>query len=254
MAAVMPYGLYISAEGAQVQSQRMDVIANNLANVNTPGFKRDYATFQARYAEAIEQGLQPSGVGGVEDVGGGVKMIDAPTDFSPGKFRTTGQPTDLSIVGDGFFQVSRNGQKLLTRAGDFTINADGVFTTPNGFPVLDSSGSSVSIDPEAGPWTISPDGSVEQDGVLTELALVRPQSLGDLAKAGDNLFSPLATVLPVPTDARRVQSGVLEMSGVNPTSAMMELIETSRAIEANMQLIQNQDHMLGSLISRVLQG
>src|SRR5690606_3591898 len=100
----MPYGYYISAEGALVQSKRMEVIANNLANVNTPGYKKDFATFQARFAEAIEQGIVPERMGLREDIGGGVMVLETRTDFSPGTMKNTGIPTDLAIEGDAFFE------------------------------------------------------------------------------------------------------------------------------------------------------
>jgi flagellar basal-body rod protein FlgB len=78
----MPYGMYISAEGATAQQQRLDVIANNLANVDTPGFKQDVASFQARFAQAIQQGLARPHDRSINDIGGGVKIIDVTTDYS----------------------------------------------------------------------------------------------------------------------------------------------------------------------------
>ena len=103
----MSYGLYISAEGAQVQAQRLEVIANNMANVETPGFKRDIPTFQARFAEAIQRGTSYPGSGGIDDGGGGVKMIGVETDFTTTTLRNTDIPTDFAINGDGFFPTLR---------------------------------------------------------------------------------------------------------------------------------------------------
>ena len=80
----MPYGMYISAEGAKAQATRLETIANNLANVDTPGFKRDVTTFQARFAEAIDQGLDYPGSGSINDLGGGVAVASVLTDHSPG--------------------------------------------------------------------------------------------------------------------------------------------------------------------------
>lgn len=247
----MPYGLYISAEGAQAQSKRMEVLANNLANINTVGFKRDLALFQARYAEAIDEGLVPPDTGGIEDVGGGIEVDQTKTDFTQGPIKVTGIPTDVAITGEAFFQVKDGNEKMLTRAGDFQIDQNGILRTQNGFPVLNESGGQVQIDPTL-PWNITEDAAVEQEGARIPLALVKPQSAGDLVKHGENLFKPLAKVKAVPADERHIKVGALEMSGVNPTTAMLELIETSRAIEANMKLIQNQDNITGSLISRVL--
>ena len=93
----MPYGMYISAEGAAAQAQRLEVIANNLANVDTPGFKQDVPTFQARFAEAIQQGQAQLGDQSINDLGGGVKVIEVDTDHSAGLLKETGNDLDLAF-------------------------------------------------------------------------------------------------------------------------------------------------------------
>ena len=126
----MSYGMYISAEGAKVQSKRLEFIANNLANVDTPGFKRDVPTFQARFAEAIQRGQDYPGSQSINDVGGGVKLIEVDTDFSGGTMRQTEIPTDFAVNGDGFFQVrTSDGETLLSRAGNFLLDAEGRLLT-----------------------------------------------------------------------------------------------------------------------------
>jgi len=246
----MPYGIYLSAAGADVQSQRMEVLANNLANVNTAGFKRDFAVFQARHAEAIQQGHDYPGSRSINDVGGGVFTRDTLTDYSAGTVQPTGIPTDLTIDGDGYFVVAKEGQEYLTRAGNFTFTALGELVTQRGDPVM-GDGGPVTINP-ALPWEITGNGSVRQAGTEVALAIRRPAFIGDLVKMGENLFSPLSPPVDVPAGQRRVRQGYLELSNVKPTREMMELIETSRAFEANTRLIQNQDHVMGALINRVL--
>ncbi len=242
--------MYISAEGAQAQIKRMEVLSHNLANVNTPGFKRDVASFQARFAEAIERGQSQTGVGLPEDVGGGVLVHSIQTDFAPGAMQTTGRELDMAIVGEGFFQVRTPEGTFLTRAGNFTRGLTGELETEQGFQVLNQSGNPISL---AEGWRLTEDGGIEVPGSgKTLLAIVRPQSLDDLTRIGQNLFATDRPLEALPAGERQIRGGVLEMSAVNSTSSMMELIETSRAIEANMRLIQNQDHMLSSLISRVL--
>lgn len=250
---VMPYGLYISAEGAKAQSQRLEVLANNLANVNTVGFKPDVATFQARFAEAIQQGDVMPGDRGVEDLGGGVKITETLTNFAAGRLERTGGQSDMAIVGNGFFQVAGpDGTPLLSRAGNFEVNSQNILVTANGGrAVLDAGGSPIEINPQLS-WEVSPTGQILQDGTNTPLAIVEPESLDHLNKAGANLFRSRGDVAPVPEEEREVRSGYLEMSGVTPTAEMMSLIETSRAFEANAKMIQNQDDMMSSLISRVL--
>lgn len=252
--AAVPYGMYLSAEGAAAQAQRLEVIANNLANADTVGFKQDVATFQARFAEALQQGLAQDHDKSINDIGGGVKLIDVQTDFSSNQLKETGGPLDLAITGNGFFQVrGDDGEQYLTRAGNFTMDAEGRLLTQNGHrPVLDQAGGEITLDRDQ-PWSISPDGFISQSGSLIALGISQPESLNELVKVGSNLFRPLGDVSTVPLADRRVRQGYLEMSGANPVRQMMSMIETTRAFEANTRMIQNQDTMLGALISRVLQ-
>jgi flagellar basal-body rod protein FlgF len=248
----MPYGLYLSAEGAYVQSRRLDVLANNMANVSTPGFKRDVSLFQSRLAQAVQEGQVQNGGRGVDNIGGGVKVLGTQTDFSRGPLAQSKLDTDLSINGDAFFLVRHGNKDMLTRAGNFQLTAAGRLVTQDGDPVISDDGNPVEIDPDAGPWQITPDGAVSQGGDSIRLALVRPRSLGDLTKVGGNLFAPLAPPAPIPDEERQVAWHSVEQSTVKPASEMMELIEASRAFEANVNLIHTQDEMLGTLISRGL--
>jgi flagellar basal-body rod protein FlgF/flagellar basal-body rod protein FlgG len=247
----MPYGMYISAAGAHVQSQRLQVLSNNLANVSTPGFKRETAVFQARHAEEIEQGVVPPGTRSLNDIGGGVHFAQTVTDFSGGTLQQTGNATDLAIDGDGFFLVAKDGQEFLTRAGNFHFAPDGRLVTSEGHQVLSAGREPIAINPSR-PFEFLPRGVLSQGAARIPLAIVQPQSLGDLVKAGENVFSPLSEVTDVATSARHVASGFLEQSSVQPAQEMMELIETSRAYEANIRMIQNQDHLISSLVNRVL--
>lgn len=248
----MPYSLYISAEGAAAQSRRMETIANNLANVDTVGFKRDLAVQQARFAEETAQGLDQPGTRTVNDLGGGVMTPATLTDFSHGPMKNTTIPTDMAIEGPGFFVVSDGERELLTRAGNFSLTATGDLVTQQGYAVLNSSGQPVRVPPDQGPWQITSDGSVFQAGNATPLAIVEPDSLLQLQKVGENSFLPLEPAKPVSPLERRVAQGYLEGSTVAATTEMMEMIQTSRAFEANVNLIRHQDQMLGTLIGRLL--
>src|SRR6188768_2819477 len=108
----MYYGLYLSAAGATAQSQKVEVLSNNLANVNTVGFKRELALLEARQSEAIERGVAIRGSGQLEDIGGGVSMNATHTDFAPGTMQLTHIPSDLAIDSPNtFFQVQRGSEK-----------------------------------------------------------------------------------------------------------------------------------------------
>ena len=247
----MPYGIYLSAAGADAQAQRMEVISNNIANADTAGFKAEMAVLRARHAEDIELGNAQAGDGSVPNVGGGVFMEETVTNFAPGALKTTGVPTDMAIDGDAFFVVKRDREEFLTRAGDFTFNNRGELLTAQGHAVLSENGTPVTIDPTRH-WQLEEGGVIAQEGRRTHLMLRKPASLGDLVHAGENMFRPLARTKAVAPEERRVESGMLEMSSVNPTTAMLDMITTSRAYEANVHMIQSQDHMLGALVTRVL--
>jgi len=250
----MPYGVYISAEGAAAQAQRLEVIANNLANADTAGFKQDVASFQARFAEAIQQGKVQAGDRSMNDIGGGVKIIDVETDYSNGVLKHTGNDFDLAIAGEGFFHVrGDDGQQYLTRAGDFALDTQGRLVTQNGHrPVLDQGGREILMSRSV-PWSITSDGFISQAGTTFALGMSRPNSLDELVKLGNNLYESLGGVKPLELNERNVRQGYLEMSGANPVRQMMAMIETTRAFEANTRMIQNQDTVTGSLLSRVLQ-
>ncbi len=249
----MSYGMYLSAEGAKVQSKRLEFIANNLANLDTPGFKRDVPTFQARFAEAIQKGTDYSGSRSVNDVGGGVKLMEVDTDFTGGTLRQTEVLTDFAVNGEGFFQVQNaDGETLLTRSGSFFVNAQGqLVTQAGGFAVLDDAGGAIKLDGQL-PWQFMPGGVLDQGGQRTPIGLQQPESLGDLVKVGHNTFRSLGPTNKIPAQQRDIRQGFLEQSGVSSTREMMAMIETSRAFEANIKLIQHQDSMVSSLISRVL--
>ena len=248
----MPYGLYISAEGALAQNLRMENISSNLANANTAGFKRDLAIFQARYAEETQRGNDLPGSGSLNDLGGGVDTAGVVTDFSQGTIKNTYVPTDMALEGPGYFVVRRNGQDLLTRAGNFMMTAAGQLVTQEGDPVISDERTPIVLNPQEGPWQVNASGTIVQGGNQINLAVVQPQSPGDLVKMGDNLFAPLAPPRPLVQTERRVQSGALESSTVNAVTEMTRMIETSRAFEANVNMIRHQDTILGELVSRVL--
>jgi flagellar basal-body rod protein FlgF/flagellar basal-body rod protein FlgG len=248
----MYYGLYMSAAGAHAQNSKVEVLSNNIANVNTVGFKRELALLQARESEAIERGAVGRGTGAIEDLGGGVRMNATFTDFSPGTMQLTHIPSDLAIDSPNtFFQVQRGNQTLLTRAGNFHVSNEGMLQTTQGDTVLASDGEPIQLDPALDVRFFN-GGVVEQAGNRIELALVRPKNVSALQKAGENYFTADRTAGVMPAEERLVRSGYLEMSGVNPVEEMVELITASRAYEANVRIIQQHDTATSELISRML--
>jgi flagellar basal-body rod protein FlgF/flagellar basal-body rod protein FlgG len=248
----MYYGLYMSAAGANAQSHKVEVLSNNLANVNTVGFKRELALLDARESEAIERGLASRGSGKLEDIGGGTRMNATWTDFSPGTMQLTQIPTDLAIDSPNtFFQVQHGKEKLLTRAGNFHISNEGVLVTASGDPVLAADSTPIQLDPGL-PYRFLPGGVVEQAGERIEVGLLKAKDVSRLEKAGENYFRAGRGAGITAADERLVKSGYLEMSSVNPVDEMVELIAASRAYEANVRIIQQHDTATSELISRML--
>lgn len=250
----MPYGMYISASGAEAQSRRIEVLTNNLANADTPGFRRSLAVLQARDSEAIERGLDHTGSGSINDLGGGVSMSETVTDFAPGSIRTTNSFTDMSIQDDGrgFFVVEKDGQQLLTRAGNFHFASNGELQTPSGYSVLDVGDNPITKNPNTSHQQFNSNGTITQGDQSVQLKLVKANSKGDLVRVGENMFSSLAETIPLTAEERKVANKSVELSSVKSATEMMHLIEASRAYEANVRLIQHQDQMVGTLVNRVL--
>lgn len=242
----------MSATGANAQNHRLEVLSNNLANINTTGFKPHLAVLQTRQAEALQRGEVSPGEGGVDDLSAGVGIQPAMTQFQQGPIKTTGRTTDLAINDpNSFFVVQRGDQELLTRAGNFGFDAQGQLVNGHGDPVVSAGGGRIRVDPRR-PFEVMSDGTIMQGGERQIVKLVKPAAVGDLSRIGDNLYQSLTNVNEVATNERKITSGALEHSAVNPTTAMMELIEASRVYEANIRMIQTQNDSMEQLIGRVL--
>ena len=252
----MPLGLYISAAGAQAQANRIEVIANNLANVDTPGFKRDLAILQARHSESFEQGLDYPETQSINNLGGGVQVVEKLTEHANGVLKKTDIRTDVAIQGDGYFVVRHDDQDLLTRAGNFRFSSTGRLETQTGHAVLDFDNNPIQIDPNLMKSHVGEffdtQGFLKVGGQEKQLAMVNPESKADLVKFGKNFFQSLSDTTNIPLNERNTQPGFIEASGVNPITEMMTMIEANRAFEANVNMIKSQDEMLGGLVNRVL--
>ena len=225
----MDRGLYIAASGMLAEQVRQDLLANDLANTATPGYKSDRATqrtFEEMLLTNTETGQQ------VGSLGNGVAIDRQATDFSPMPIRQTEEPLDFAITGDGFFTVRSDEGVRYTRNGRFAQAPDGTLVTAMGEQVLGRNGQ---------PVRVAADGTVpaQQLGVVI---LTNPQ------KAGEGLYTgtPGAQV-----DAALVQSGALEGSGTDPARAMVDMIVSMRAFEAGQRVIRTIDETLGKAANEV---
>jgi flagellar basal-body rod protein FlgF len=249
----MIYGLYLSATGVLASSHRQDVIANNLANSETVGFRRDLALFMEQRTSAARHGLSPSRHSHpeLEKIGGGLGMLPAAVDRSQGQLEETSGPLDFAIEGTGFLAVQSKDRICLTRNGQCLLNRDGELILANtGDKVLDSTFAPIRLNP-ARPTRVSDQGEISQDGqVVARLGIFDVPDPKLLSKKGGTLINhPNARGLP--QSESTVRTGFLERSNVNPAIELTSLMDAQRQLEANANLIRYQDQTLGRLVNDV---
>lgn len=244
-------GLYLSAQGAQIQQLRQEAISNNLANASTASFKRDMIRAQSHLSYDAAKGGASRLPHNQNDLPGGVTPFDVATDFSQGQLVDSKNQFDVAFAGKGFLQVLDGKRNLLTRDGQLAISPDGTLVTrDHGYPLQspNNGGPITGLDP-ALPITVEADGLIRQGGgEVGRLAMIEPADYQMVQKVGLNLYSNASKVVPAPAETE-LKQGLTEQSGVKPVSELTELIEASRAFEANVNLIKHQDDALGRLLA-----
>jgi flagellar basal body rod protein FlgG len=256
----MNYALQLSASGVLTSMYRQDVLANNLANVDTVGYRPDIPATRQRDPATREDSLfnLPSNRL-LERLGAGVLVQPSRTSTAQGPIEKTSNPLDLAIEGSGFFVVSATsgsgGDRLrLTRDGRLAINSDGwLVQSASGQPVLDQAGNRIRIDTNDGPVSIGQDGTIRQPkGTVGTLQFVDVPDAGSLQKVGNGEFRPTAAQASNFTPAAgRIQSQAIERSSVDPITAIMGVTDASQNIANNTKLMQITDELMGRLINSV---
>jgi flagellar basal-body rod protein FlgF len=236
--------MYVALSRQMTLRRELDIVANNIANADTTGFK----------VEGTMVRTEPST---------GARMVDGPAslkfalddgvtrDFTQGALRQTGGPLDVAIEGQGFFKVQTAAGERYTRDGRFTLSPDGKITTQAG-DVVQGEGGEIAVTPELGPITIAADGTVSQGATrIGKLALVTFDDLSSLSKAGDNLFSNTSNLQPQAATASRVRQGMLESSNVNSILQVTRLIEITRAYESMARTIENSAELSRRSVERL---
>jgi flagellar basal body rod protein FlgG len=242
------YGLYLSASGALMESARQSVIANNLANVNTTGFRDDLALIQARNAEVNEKG-QTAYATPMDAMGGGALLSETYTRTIQGPIQVTDNPFDMAISGPGFFAVSDGTEVEYTRAGAFVRDQEGRLLMPDGTHYLCDQTGNPLIVPTIGKIAVAKDGTISVDGsAIGAISIYKPANPDDFAKTGANLYTNKGPAVST-SGAGQIQQGALEMSTVSPWAEMTKSILAQRSYEMNMQFIKMEDQTLADLIS-----
>jgi len=246
-----------AATGMAAQQMMVDVIANNLANVNTTGFKTSQINFQDMlYLKLKQAGAEvasgtnsPSGL----EIGSGVRPVSTTKVFSVGELQNTSRSLDVAISGDGFIQVTLpNGETRYTRDGSLQVNATGQLVTTTGYTIepaitLPATYNSVDIGKDG---TVSVTDATGSQSSVGTLQLVRFQNPAGLADEGDNLYSQTqasgtpTTGTPGQNGLGFIQSNSLEKSNVQMVTELVNLITAQRAYEINARAIKAGDEML----------
>jgi flagellar basal-body rod protein FlgG len=257
----MMRSLWISKTGMEAQQTQLDTISHNLANVSTNGFKKSHAVFEdlmyqnMRQAgsNSSEQTTLPTGL----QLGLGTRAVATSRSFSQGNLQQTGNPLDLAVRGNGFFEIQMpDGTTGYTRDGSFQVNAQGQLVTNNGYLVNPG----ITIPPTATSVSIGNDGTVS--ATLPGQSL--PQTVGQIQLAsfvnpagldpkGQNLFGETAAsgtpsaAAPGTNGLGQLSQGFVETSNVNVVEELVSMIQTQRAYELNSKAIQTSDQMLAKL-------
>lgn len=276
-------GLYTGASGMMAQMHQMDALSNNLANVNTTGYKKD-TSIQKAFPELLISRTNESGVVklpiGTSDnapvvgkLGMGVEYNESFTVFEQGSLKETGNPFDLALEDSGFFTIETPYGERYTRNGSFTLGKEGMLLTKEGYPVMGEEGP---IYIKKNNFMIDKDGSVFQNGALSDnpkqmvsmegndwaetekvdrIKIVGFDKVRHIKKMGSSLWastdiSGVATIL---NGSKRpmVSQGFLEGSNVNSVNEMVKMISVNRAYEANQKVITTHDTLTGKLLNNV---
>jgi flagellar basal-body rod protein FlgF len=240
----MENSLLVSLSQQLAAYQSMDVIANNIANVSTPGYRREEQTFQ----EYVEQVSPPEGQDGPTRISF-VQDAGIVRDLSEGAQQQTGAPFDLAIHGKGYFVVQTPNGERYTRNGHFALDTSGQIVDDSGNP-LQGEGGAISITPDDGAIHIGADGTLSgKNGQLGKLRLVAFADEAALKKEGACAYS--ATEQPQPAASATVTQGALESSNVQPVVEISRMIDVMRAYQATATLTQSQEDLLRQAIDKL---
>ena len=249
--------LAIGATGMQAHQAQVDAIANNLANVNTTGFKKNRASFSELVVSGVQGARDAAGVFGAAGIGAGVQLGAAAKVFDAGDLKKTDAPLDLAIVGEGFLEVAMpDGTRAYARGGSLKVNAEGLLATDAGLPLKPG----IAIPDNAQGITISPTGAVQvrlpgqatpvDVGQLELARFANPQGLlaqgANVYRATDASGEPIGG-RPGEDGMGTLAQGALESSNVKLVEEMVNLMVAQRAYEANVKVVQASDEMLGMI-------
>lgn len=244
-------GLYTAASSMNVLEKKTNIRSNNLANVNTNGFKKSEAitrSFPEMILSRIEAGETDQEIG---ELSTGAYMENSFKDMSQGSFQQTGNKLDFAVEGEGFFVIETEAGERYSRDGNFSINADSELVTQSGNHVLDTEGERIQLIPDQD-FRVSADGQITFNNGLqgAQIDLVNFEDESELMQEGDNLYAAQEGAAAVDSEAGIAQ-GYLEGSNVKIVEEMAKMIKTTRHYESNQKVISSIDQSLDKVINEV---
>ena len=234
----MNSGMYAAVSGSLAAMRRMEVISNNLANINTPGYKKDKMSFEGLLAGSVNPPAVPQGTT-ADPI---LQKENIYIDYASGPTSQSGNPLDLALDGDGFFAVTTPEGTAYTRQGNFRTSVDGTLVTVDGYPVQDSGGGAIRI--QGSRVEIDAKGGVTVDGTQAgAISVVDFEKPYNMSKVGNALFVPAGPQAVPQAGKAQVQQGHIEGSNVESISEMVQMIETNRYFEACSKVIKGFDDM-----------
>jgi len=245
-------GLYTAASGMIAVEQRQDIIANNLANISTPGYKRLQPVQLGFYEVFSDKALHPFYFTREAAPAGGVKGVETFTNLSAGSLRITEDPLSLAVTGPGYVVVNTPKGDRYTRNGQFTIDPEGHLATSEGYKVASLQGDPISVQGEK--IAVSQEGTVLVDGVEAgQIQLIEFENPTRLERDGDNYYLASDEVLEQSANAGEttLEQGAVELSNVQSPVEMSNMMLGLRAYEANQRVIQAIDATTSRLIDQI---
>ena len=240
----MDNAMYVALSRQMTLQRELNIVANNIANVDTTGFKVEGTMVKTDPATGAMMADGPPSLKFVIDDG-------VTRDFTQGTLRQTDGAFDLGIEGQGFFRIQTASGERFTRDGRFTLSPEGKLTTQDGDAVQGESGE-ITVNPELGAVSIAVDGTVSQGAnKVGKIDVVTFDDLASLSKTGDNQFRNTSNLQPQPATAARVHQGMLEGSNVNSVLQVTRLIEISRAYESMARTIENSAELSRRSVERL---
>jgi flagellar basal-body rod protein FlgF len=237
--------MYVGLSRQMTLQRELDVVANNIANAETAGFKVESLNIQT------EARTLPSGDGSRSTINFALDS-GVTRDFGQGSLKSTGAALDIAIQGEGFFQVATPQGNRFTRDGRFSLDTQGKVINAQGDAVLDSGGAEITLDPTKGRPMLGQDGTISQQGqIVGKIGVVRFASLSALSKDGNGVYRNDSNLQPQPATDARLMQGMLETSNVQPIEQISRLIEVSRAYESIAHMMDATADLSGQTIDRL---